>query len=194
MTADAPPSTTMARAAASADPAPRAYLATPSLKRRLACFVYEGVLLFGVVMGAGLVYGLAAGQRNAMLGRHALQGVIFLVLGAYFTWFWSHGGQTVAMKTWHVRLVRANGAPATIARCALRYLLSWLWFAPALVSLWLAGSADLWAMGAVLVLGVIGYALLALLHQGRQFWHDAVCGTRLVDWQHPPAAKRSAVP
>ena len=169
-------------------------LSAAGLGRRLACFVYEGVLLFGVVMGAGLVYGIAAGQHNAMLGRHGLQVVLFVVLGAYFTWFWSHGGQTVAMKTWRLRLVRADGAPATIARCALRYLLAWLWFAPALVSLWLAGAAGSWAVSAVLALGVIGYALLALLHPDRQFWHDAVCGTRLVNWHPASEATRPAAP
>ena len=186
MTADAPPSTTMARAAASADPAPRAYLATPSLKRRLACFVYEGVLLFGVLMAAGLIYGVAVGQRDAMLGRQGLQTVLFAALGAYFIWFWSHGGQTVAMKTWHIRLVRADGAQATAARCALRYLLSWLWFVPALLSLWLAGIRGAWPVTVTLALGVAAYALVARLHPDRQYWHDAVCGTRLVDVR-PPA-------
>jgi hypothetical protein len=28
---------------------------------------------------------------------------------------------------------------------------------------------------------VAGYSALALLHPQRQFWHDAVCGTRLID-------------
>ena len=108
---------------------PAATLApTPSLARRMACFVYEGVLLFGVVMAVGLVYGIGAGQRDAMLGRHTLQGLLFVVLGVYFTWFWSHGGQTVAMKTWHIRLVGIDGAPAPPLRCLARYLLAWLWF------------------------------------------------------------------
>jgi len=35
----------------------------------------------------------------------------------------------------------------------------------------------------VLMIGVLTYAALARLHPDRQFWHDAVCGTRLVTWQ-----------
>ena len=39
---------------------------TPSLRRRLAAFVYEGVLLFGVLMISALVYGLVTQQRHAL--------------------------------------------------------------------------------------------------------------------------------
>ena len=42
---------------------------------------------------------------------HGLQAFLFLVLGLYFAWFWSHGGQTVAMKTWHIRLLTHDGRP-----------------------------------------------------------------------------------
>ena len=38
-----------------------------------------------------------------------------------------------------------------------------------------------WQALAAVAVGVIAYALLALLHPQRQFWHDALCGTRLVD-------------
>jgi uncharacterized RDD family membrane protein YckC len=162
---------------------------TPGLMRRLACFVYEGVLLFGVVMAAGLAYGVAFGQRDAMLGRAGLQALLFIVLGAYFTWFWSHGGQTLAMKTWRIRLVQSDGKPAPPLRCTLRWLLAWAWFAPALLALWLAGNPRGWTVAAALSAGVAGYALLARLRADRQFWHDAVCGTRLVDWQTSPRAK-----
>ena len=52
-------------------------------------------------------------------GRHVLQAFLFVVLGIYFIWFWSHGGQTLAMKTWHIRLVDRDGgaAHARRARC-----------------------------------------------------------------------------
>ena len=37
------------------------------------------------------------------------------------------------MKTWHVRLLGRDGQPVGIARAWLRYVLSWLWFLPALI-------------------------------------------------------------
>lgn len=161
-------------------------LVTPGLARRLACFVYEGVLLFGVVMAAGLVYGVATQQRHALVGAFGLRVFLFLVLGAYFVWFWARSGQTLAMQTWRIRLVTREGRPVTRLRALCRYLLAWLWFAPALVALELAGlQGALPAFGAI-VAGALAYAALAWLHPDRQYWHDAVCGTRLVTWTPPP--------
>jgi len=161
-------------------------LTAPGLWRRLACFLYEGVLLFGVVMIAGYLFSSLTQQRNAMLGRHALQAFLFVVLGVYFIWFWSRGGQTVAMKAWHVRLVDTGGAPVTQPRALARYLLSWLWFLPALATVWAAGIHDGGAITTIVLAGVLGYALLARLHPQHQFWHDVVCGTRLVTWRPAP--------
>ena len=106
----------------------------------MACFVYEGVLLFGVVMIAGYLFSSLTQQRHALTGRHGLQAFLFVILGIYFAWFWSHGGQTVAMKAWHIRLVDRDGKPVGERRALVRYLLSWLWFVPALLALMLSGS------------------------------------------------------
>lgn len=151
------------------------------LGRRMSCLVYEGVLLFGVLMAAGLLYATATGQRDAMVGRHGLQAFLFFVLGLYFSWCWTHGGQTLAMKTWRIRLERADGTRLSMRRAWLRYLLGWLWFAPALLWLWLEGGAGVAPSLATLAAGVIIYAALAWVLPGRQFWHDVACGTRLVD-------------
>ena len=155
----------------------------PGLWRRMACFLYEGVLLFGVLMISGWLFSTLTQQRHALLGRHGLQGFLFLVLGIYFIWFWTHGGQTVAMKAWHIRVVDRHGAPVSQARAFARYLLAWLWFVPGLVTLWLTGLHGGGAITTVLLVGVIGYALLARLNGERQFWHDLACGTRLITWR-----------
>jgi uncharacterized RDD family membrane protein YckC len=155
----------------------------PGLWRRLACFLYEGVLLFGVLMVSGWLFSTLTQQRHALLGRHALQAFLFVILGIYFVWFWSHGGQTVAMKAWHIRLVDRHGAPVSQPRAFARYILSWLWFLPGLATLGLMGLHGGGAITTVLVVGVLGYALLALLNGERQYWHDIACGTRLVTWR-----------
>jgi len=162
----------------------------PGVWRRLACFVYEGVLLFGVVMIAGYLYSSLTQQRHAVEGKTGLQAFLFLILGIYFAWFWSHGGQTVAMKAWHLRLVTAAGQPVSQARALMRYLLSWLWFLPALASVHLAGLHGGGAIFGAMTVGVLAYASLARLRPDRQFWHDAVCGTRLVTWRPAPRGKR----
>lgn len=151
----------------------------PSLRRRMACFLYEGVLLFGVLMLAGYLYSTLTQQRHALIGRHGLQGFVFVVLAAYYSWFWSHGGQTVAMKAWRIRVVTCEGAPLTPLRALSRYLLAWLWFLPALLWIRWSGIGGLGPILLTLCGGVISYSALALLHPERQFWHDAANGTRL---------------
>jgi uncharacterized RDD family membrane protein YckC len=157
----------------------------PSIARRLACFVYEGVLLFGVLMMSAYLYGSLTQQRHALQGREGLMAFLFVILAIYFTWFWSHGGQTVAMKAWHIRVVDRAGHPLTQTRALMRYLASWLWFMPALVVYSLAGLKDSAAFFTVLTVGVLAYAALARWQPDRQFWHDAACGTRLVTWRPP---------
>ncbi len=192
VTATASPPATNAKPSRTEAGPPSATLPDPawpaaSLPRRLACFVYEGVLLFGVVMVAGLVFGIATDQRHALAGTFGLQVVVFIVVGAYFVHFWSHSGQTLAMQTWGLRVVTRNGMPLTRARAALRYLLSWLWFVPALLTLRAVGVGGGWPVAATIVAGVLGYAALTWLIADRQYWHDVACGTRLVRWQRQRA-------
>ena len=145
--------------------------------------MYEGMLMFGVVFIAGYLFGTLSQTRNAMDNRHALQAFLFVIFGIYFVWFWSKG-QTLAMKTWHIRVVDVNGAPISQQRALLRYLLSWLWFLPPLVVTWLLGLSG--REGVVLTLGWIAvWAILARFQPQRQFWHDVWAGTRLITWITP---------
>jgi uncharacterized RDD family membrane protein YckC len=156
------------------------------IRRRMASFLYEGLLLFGVVMMAGFMFSGLTQQRHALQGMHGLQAFVFMVLGVYFVWFWSKSGQTVAMKTWHVRLVDRWGQPVKRPQALLRYLLSWIWFLPALALAALMGTpggAGLWVC---LLGGVILVAAAAHWSPDRQFVHDLICGTRLIDCRPLP--------
>ena len=156
-------------------------VAAPGLLRRLACMLYEGVLLFGVVMAAGMVYAAVTHQTHALKGLHGLQAFLFLVLGVYFVSFWTRTGQTLAMRTWRIQIVTHSGRPLTKVRATARYLLSWLWFLPALAiidGLAVRGSGP---AVAALCAGVLVYAGLSILHPSRQYWHDVICGTRLIN-------------
>lgn len=162
--------------ATTASPAP----ATPGLWRRMACWLYEGMLLFGVVFIAGYLFSALTQTRHALDNRHVQQAFLFIVLGIYFTWFWAKG-QTLAMKTWHIRVVDTRGHPLTQPRALLRYLLSWLWFLPPLAAYAFGVPAQ---EVLVLLCGWIAvWALLSRFHPRQQFWHDALAGTRLVSSQ-----------
>lgn len=165
---------------------------TPGVWRRLACFLYEGVLLFGVVMIAGLLYGLVTDQRHALEGRSGLMAFLLLVFGLYFVHFWTRSGQTLAMLTWHIRLVTVDGRPLRLPRAVARYLLAWIWLLPALAAVGLSGLKGAGITFGALIAGVLTYAALARLHPDRQFLHDAVCGTRLITWIPPHRLKKKS--
>lgn len=146
--------------------------------------------MFGVVFIAGYLFGTLSQTRNALDNRHPLQAFVFVVFAVYFVWFWAKG-QTLAMKTWHIRVVDTNGQPITQQRALLRYLLSWMWFLPPLAASWMLGLSA--TKGAFLTLAwVVVWAILARFHPQRQFWHDAWAGTRLITSIIPPKAKRPA--
>lgn len=163
-------------AALSAD----ARLVAAPLVRRMAAFLYEGVLLFGVLAFTGLVYGVLVHQTSGIEKRPGLMAVCFAVLGVYFIGLWTRAGQTLAMKTWHLRVLTDRGLPLSPRRALARYLASYVWFMPPLL---LAGALNLPSAGAifgVLAAWIALYALAALLHPRRQFWHDALCDTAVV--------------
>ena len=136
--------------------------------------------MFGVVFIAGYLFGTLSQTRNALDNRHALQAFLFVVFGIYFTWFWAKG-QTLAQKTWHIRVVDRAGHALTQARALLRYVLSWVWFLPPLA----AYSFGIPAMEVlVLTFGWVAlWAVLSRFHPQQQFWHDALAGTRLVHFE-----------
>ena len=156
-------------------------LAAPPLLRRMACWLYEGLLLFGVVFIAGYLFSTLSQTRHALDNRHGMQAFLFLVLGIYFVWFWSRG-QTLAMKTWHIRVVDDAGQALSQKRALARYLASWLWFLPPLL-ITLPMGLPAPEVG-VLTLGWVAiWALLSRFHPQRQFLHDALVGTRLVTYR-----------
>jgi uncharacterized RDD family membrane protein YckC len=165
-------------------------LPAPPLKRRLAAMLYESMLLFGVVAVAGALFAVLLEQRHALYLRQPLQYLLFVVLALYFIWFWTQGGQTLAMQTWRIRLVTASGDPVGYARALLRYLLAWAWFLPGMAIAWAIG-----AHGPLLVLipaaNLVLWASTAYLDPERQFLHDRIAGTRLVNIVSSPTAEKS---
>ena len=170
----------------SAHPSPLGMQA-PSLKRRMACWLYEGMLLFGVTVSSGLAYfigaywltGLGPGDMNLHPQlKSGLQAISFLVLGMYFIWMWCRG-QTLAMKTWRIEMVDPQGRRVSRQLALKRYMASWVWFIPPLA---VAAPFRLSVIEVtILMLGWVAiWAILSRFHPQRQFWHDALAGTRLI--------------
>ena len=147
----------------------------------MGSWLYEGMLLFGVVFISGYLFGTLTQTRHAMNNRLALQAFLFCVLALYFVWFWSHG-QTLAMKTWRIRVVDRHGQAITRQRALRRYLLAWVWCVPPLLCAYLSSMGTA-GTGAVFLAWVTVWAALSHWHPQKQFWHDELAGTRLVDYR-----------
>jgi len=148
---------------------------------RLAAMTYDSVLLFGVVFIGG--YALLALTRwtYPLSGtqRAVFQAVLFVLIGGYFVYQWSRSGQTLAMKSWHLRLVDQAGNPPRPARAALRYVLAWHLLLPGAV--WMAFAGGDPAIDAlVLIAGCIVLLLFAKFDARRRMLHDRLSGTRVV--------------
>ncbi|UBM11938.1 RDD family protein [Cupriavidus metallidurans] len=174
--------------AISPQPASNSMPRTPPLRRRLLCLLYEGVLLFGVLMAASAVYILARPllQQVGLDRPYVDQAWMFLVLAFYFSWFWQRNGQTLAMQTWRIRLETAAGTPPRWPQSLFRFALAWLWLPPAATVGHALGLTKGPFIG-VLAIGLLIWISLAWLDPRRQFLHDRLAGTRLVDLR--PASK-----
>jgi uncharacterized RDD family membrane protein YckC len=127
------------------------------LRHRLAAMVYELLLVVAVLFIASFVFVRIGGDATSGWHRALFQGFLLLTLFAYFYVFWRRSGQTLAMKTWRIRLVDRDGRLLHLKQSALRFVL-------ALFGLSLGGVSIVWA----------------LFDRDRQFLHDRLAKTRLV--------------
>jgi uncharacterized RDD family membrane protein YckC len=147
--------------------------------------VYDAMLLTGVLFIAGWLFSTLLQERQSPYLRIAFQDWLVLVMGLYFVWFWSHGGQTLAMKTWHIRLVTADGQAVSIKRAIGRYILAWLWILPGLALAWALGARN-WMLILIPSANIVVWSAAIYLHPQRQFLHDRLAGTRLVNKSSSP--------
>lgn len=141
----------------------------PSLPRRLAAIGYDCLLLIAldvlvsalVVLPAGMLFGVQEPARDPTV-KWLLQLLTALISIGFFVGFWLHGGQTLGMRAWRIRVVGSDGYPLTPQAALLRALtalLSWAAF----------GLGFLWA----------------LVDAEQLAWHDRFSHTRLVLLKKP---------
>jgi uncharacterized RDD family membrane protein YckC len=132
--------------------------AAPSMRRRLASMLYESILLIAVWFIAVWLFQFAAATLDiAGWRRHLLQAFVIAVFALYFLYCWLRGGQTLAMKTWRIRVVSRDGHRSLAPKAALLRFIAALLLVPTLLGI-------LWA----------------LVDRDRQFLHDRLAGSLLV--------------
>jgi len=126
------------------------------LLRRLAAILYDSLLLLAILFVATLPR-LAMSEGEAVPASDPLFRLYLIAIGLlYFIWFWTHGGQTLGMRTWHIKVVRSDGGRLTWRMAVLRGV--------AAVFAWVLAGAGFWS---------------ALLREDRSTWHDRLSATEL---------------
>lgn len=127
------------------------------LWRRLAAILYDTFLLIAVLFIAAWILLLVIGEELSQSGHPLLTAYYISISLLFFVWFWIHGGQTLGMKVWRVRVVNPDGSSIKLRQAITRFftaILSWLPF----------GAGFLWS----------------LTNKSRLCWHDQLSSSILV--------------
>jgi uncharacterized RDD family membrane protein YckC len=126
----------------------------PKIGRRLLSMLYEGLVVFSVLLIGFLLPQIVLSGFGMNLTGKLLWLHVVILLMLYFLWCWLNGGQTLPMKTWKLRITSQDGSPLRPAQGLLRYLAAW-------PSILLFGAGLFWA----------------IFDKDRQFLHDRIAGT-----------------
>jgi uncharacterized RDD family membrane protein YckC len=129
----------------------------PGFWRRIICLLYEFLILLAIIFIASFIFHLVFRDTNASYFKPLYQLYLLFVMGYYFIWFWTHGGQTLAMQAWKIRIVTSEGQMLSNRKAIIRYLL-------AVTGTLFLGAGFLWA----------------LIDPEHLYLHDRLTGTRLI--------------
>ena len=108
------------------------------LFRRLMAMLYDSFLLLSVLLFASALALLVT--RGTLDYHHPLfRSYLFIICFSFYAWFWIHGGQTLGMRAWRLRVQRLDGKPITLWQALLRFL-------SAIPSLGVFGLGYLWIL------------------------------------------------
>ena len=126
------------------------------LVRRLAAIFYDTLLLFAVLFAATAM--LMPFTGGIAITSESIVYFVYLTAWSYlyFAWQWTHGGQTLGMRAWKVRLFAMNAGPVSWPVASIRFFL-------AMVSWLFAGAGFFWAR----------------LNREKLGFHDRYSGSRL---------------
>ena len=128
-----------------------------SFLRRLGAMTYDAFLLFALLMIAAIPVVMIAGANSTFFKSPLYTLYLFTICFVFYGWFWTHGGQTLGMRSWKIRVVRDDNLPLGWDSALLRFLM-------ATISLMLFGLGFIWI----------------LFDRDNLAWHDQISRTHIV--------------
>ena len=154
--------------------------APAGLLRRLAALLYDALLVIAVLFIAALPLPLVEEPVRTLWWARTLEQIYLLTAWfLFFGWFWTHGGQTVGMKAWRMKLLRENGDKPGWRDALIRFVVSSGCFC---LLLTLFGLEVLSGKIAI-ILASMAFSLAffwILIDRKGCAWHDRLSRTRLV--------------
>jgi uncharacterized RDD family membrane protein YckC len=99
-----------------------------SMFRRMAAIFYDGLCLFSVFFLATLILIFFTKGEAIASNNIAYDLLLALITYLYFVWHWVNGGQTLGMRTWHIKLKTQGLNPLSWGNATIRFFLSLLSF------------------------------------------------------------------
>lgn len=127
------------------------------LVRRLGAMVYDAMMVFAALMVVTMVVSLLPPGREIPAGTLWFQLLLLATAVLFHCGFWTHGGQTIGMLAWRIRVERYDGSPLRWRDALLRYAAAILSAVPLGLGYW-------WS----------------LFDADKLAWHDRLSRTRLV--------------
>lgn len=132
-----------------------------TLLRRFMAIFYDLFLLTAILfLATALVNAVNQGKAIDPDSPYILLFDLYLVsiIFFYFGWFWTHGGQTLGMKTWKIKLISNDSQNINWKQVLIREI-------TAVISWLCLGLGFFWS----------------LFDKKRRSWHDMASRTTLVD-------------
>ena len=154
--------------------------APAGLLRRLAALLYDALLTIAVLFIAALPLPLVEESVRTLWWARTLEQLYLVTAWFLFVgWFWTHGGQTVGMKAWRMKLLRVNGDKPSWRDALTRFVVSSgsFWLLLVLFGLEILSGKFVFLLAGI----VFGLAFFWILVDRKGCaWHDHLSRTRLV--------------
>lgn len=102
-----------------------------NLFRYLAAVAYDLLLLIGLLFFATAIL-LPFNDGEAFTSRQFYYPIYLIAVSfSFYGWFWTHGGQTLGLKAWKLKVVSNGNAPIKWSQAFIRFIvspLSWGFF------------------------------------------------------------------
>lgn len=127
------------------------------LPRRLLAIIYDAVILLGLLMlASAIALPFGDAQKVALKDFWFTLWLLFACF-AYLGGCWRHGGMTVGMRAWRIKLISDDDQLISWPRCLLRFFVG------------------------VLSISALGLGILwSLIDKKNRGWHDIAARTVLI--------------